>query len=58
MGIFDGKNFNSNVFMKYVDTVSNLNRNELIKSGALKPRQDIAAACSEQTGSNYITTPL
>ena len=58
MGIFDGKNFNSNVFMKYVDTVPNLNRNELIKSGALKPRQDIAAACSEQTGSNYITTPL
>lgn len=58
MGIFDGKNFNSNVFMKYVDMVPNLNRNELIKSGALKPRQDIAAACSEQTGSNYITTPL
>ena len=58
MGIFDGKNFNSNVFMKYVDTVPNLNRNELIKSGVLKPRQDIAAACNAQSGSNYITVPL
>lgn len=58
MGIFDGKNFNSNVFMRYVDTVPNLNRNELIKSGALKSRDDIKTSFTDQVGGNYATIPI
>ena len=42
MGLFDSKNFNSEVFQAYVDKTPNLNRNELIKSRAIKQRQDLA----------------
>ena len=41
MGLFDSKNFNSEVFQAYVDKTPNLNRNELIKSRAIKQRQDL-----------------
>jgi len=58
MGIFDGKNFNPEVFMAYVDKTPNLNRNELIKSKAIRSRQDIAAKFSEQVGGNYATVPI
>lgn len=52
MAIFDSKNFNGNVFKQYVDRVPNLNRNELIKSRAIKKRQDIADSMSDQVGGN------
>lgn len=58
MGIFDGKNFNSEVFGAYVDKTPNLNRNELIKSRAIKPRQDIAAMFKDQTGGNFAVIPI
>ena len=58
MAIFDSKNFNGNVFKQYVDRVPNLNRNELIKSRAIKKRQDIAQSMSDQVGGNYVTIPL
>ena len=58
MAIFDSKNFNGNVFKQYVDRVPNLNRNELIKSRAIKKRQDIADSMSDQVGGNYVTIPL
>ena len=35
MSLFDQKNFNGEVFGKYVDRVKNLNRNELLKSSAI-----------------------
>lgn len=57
-GIFDSKNFNSEVFGAYVDKTPNLNRNELIKSKSIKPRQDIAGSFKEQVGGNYMVTPI
>lgn len=57
-GIFDSKNFNAEVFTQYVESIPNLNRNELIRSRALRPRPDLATTMAEQTGGNYITTPL
>lgn len=57
-GIFDSKNFNSEVFGAYVDKTPNLNRNELIKSKAIKLRQDIAGSFKEQVGGNYMVTPI
>lgn len=58
MAVFDSKNFNAEVFGKYVERIPNLKLNQLIKSGAIRMRPDLATAMSEQTGGNYITTPL
>lgn len=57
-GIFDSKNFNSEVFMAYVEKTPNLNRNELIRSRAIRSRQDIASKFSDQVGGNYATVPI
>lgn len=57
-GVFDSKNFNPEVFMAYTEKTPNLNRNELIKSRAIRPRQDIAMKFSEQVGGNYGTVPI
>ena len=57
-GIFDAKVFNAEVFQKYVERIPNLNRNELIRSRAIRQRPDLASAMADQVGGNYITTPL
>ena len=57
-GIFDSKLFNAEVFQKYVDRIPNLNRNELIRSRAIRQRPDLASAMADEVGGNYITTPL
>ncbi len=56
--IFDSKNFNTEVFGAYVDKTPNLNRNELIKSKALRNRSDIIAQFKDQVGGNYATIPI
>ena len=43
MALFDSKNFNGEVFGAYVDAVENLNRNELLNSGAIVERSDYAS---------------
>lgn len=57
-GIFDSKIFNAEVFGRYVETISDLRRNQLLKSGALVERRDIAQKFSEQTGGNYALVPM
>lgn len=56
--IFDNKVFNPEVFGKYVDTVSDLKRNELLKSGALNVRNDLRASFIDQVGGNYAVIPM
>ncbi len=58
MGLFDSKNFNSEVFQAYVDKTPNLNRNELIKSRAIKQRQDLAGTFKDQVGGNFAVIPI
>lgn len=58
MALFDQKNFNGEVFGAYVDRVQNLNRNELLKSGAIVERPEYAAMLPDQTGGNYIVIPI
>lgn len=53
MSIFDSKNFNAEVFGAYVEKTPNLNRNELLRSRAIKSRQDIAGTFADQVGGNY-----
>ena len=55
---FDNKAFNGEVFGKYVETVSDLKRNELLKAGVLRSRSDIKAMFPAQTGGNYAMIPL
>lgn len=55
---FDAKLFNGEVFQKYVDRIPNLHLNELIRSGAIVARPELAQAMSDQVGGNYLTTPL
>ena len=58
MALFDTKNFNGEVFGAYVDVVPNLNRNELLKSGAIVKKPQYATMLPDQTGGNYITIPI
>lgn len=58
MGVFNYKNFNSEVFGKYLETVPRTKQNALLKAGILTPRQDLAALLTEQTGGNFISVPM
>lgn len=58
MALFDAKNFNGEVFGAYVDKAPNLNRNELLKSGAIVEKSQYAKMLPDQTGGNYITIPI
>ena len=58
MALFDQKNFNGEVFGAYVDQVENLNRNELLKSGAIIERPEYATLLPAQVGGNLITVPI
>ena len=55
---FNSKTFNPEAFGKYVENVPKLNRNELIRSGALISNEQIRSALSTQTGSFYAVIPL
>lgn len=57
-GIFDSINFNAEVFAAYVDRTPNLNRNELIRSRAVRERSDLAVKFSEQVGGNFAVVPM
>lgn len=58
MGLFNDKIFNSEVFAKYVGTVKDLKRKELLNSGVLANRQDLAARLKDGVGGNLITIPV
>ena len=57
-GVFNNKIFNAEVFQGYVERIPNVRRTELIKSRAIRNRPELAQAMRDQTGGNYITTPL
>jgi len=56
--VFDSKIFNGEVFEGYIATLPNPNRNELIRSRAIRQRPDLAASMVDKDGGNYITTQL
>lgn len=55
---FDAKAFNPQAFGRYVSTLPQLKRDELIKSGALKGNQEIKSIFSSQTNTNYAVIPF
>lgn len=58
MAVFDSKIFNPTVFEKYLQRVPNLNRNELIKSGAIQRVNKYKNRMVDQVGGNYIIEPI
>ena len=55
---FDSKSFNPQAFGKYIDTIPQLKKNELLKSRALTPNSQIGEAFSSQTGTAYAVLPM
>ena len=58
MAVFDSKNFNAEVFGKYLETVPRVKQNALLKAGVLRPRNDLKGMLVEQTGGNFISIPM
>lgn len=58
MAVFDSKNFNAEVFGKYLETVPRVKQNALLKAGILRPRNDLKGMLREQTGGNFISVPM
>ena len=58
MAVFDYKNFNAEVFGKYLETVPRVKQNALLKAGVLRSRPDLKAMLDEQTGGNFISVPM
>lgn len=58
VGTFDSKVFNAEAFGKYIETLPNPNKNELIKSRVIVSNSRIKDLLSVQTGSYYATMPI
>ena len=58
MSVFDSKNFNAEVFGRYLETVPRVKQNALLKAGILRGRPDLKATLAEQSGGNYISAPM
>ena len=58
MGVFDKKNFNSEVFAKYMERVPRVKQNALLTSGIFRTRNDLKSLFAEQTGGNYASVPM
>lgn len=55
---FDTKNFNSEVYVKYLETVPRVKQNKLLEAGILRPLTEFADAFKDQAGGNYATIPM
>jgi hypothetical protein len=58
MGVFDSKNWNSEVFGKYLETVPRVKQNAFLSAGILRSRPDLKSMLVDQTGGNFITIPM
>ena len=58
MSVFDSKNFNAEVFGKYLETVPRVKQNALLKAGILRGRSDLKTMLVDQSGGNFITVPM
>lgn len=58
MAVFDSKNWNPEVFGKYLETVPRVKQDAFLKAGILRGRPELKAMLADQTGGNYITVPM
>ena len=58
MSVFDSKNFNAEVFGKYLETVPRVKQNALLRAGILRGRSDLGQMLADQAGGNFISVPM
>ena len=58
MSVFDSKNFNAEVFGKYLEKMPRVKQNALLKAGILRGRPDLKTVLVDQSGGNYISVPM
>ena len=58
MSVFDSKNFNAEVFGRYLETVPRVKQNALLKAGILRGRSDLKGILVDQSGGNFINVPM
>lgn len=58
MAVFDSKNWNSEVFGKYLETVPRVKQNAFLKAGILRGRPELKSMLVDQTGGNFVTVPM
>jgi len=58
VSVFDSKNFNAEVFGKYLETVPRVKQNALLRAGILRGRPDLKQVLADQAGGNYISVPM
>lgn len=58
MGTFNSKTFNSEVFLKYLETIPQDKLVRLLNSGVLVASPDLANSLPEQVGGNYLVKPF
>jgi hypothetical protein len=58
MATFDFKQWNPDVFARYVKKVPDLRKDAILKSGALLVRRDLVERLKDGVGGNYITEPM
>ena len=58
MAKFNSKTFNPEAFGAYIERIPKLNKNELIRSRALRGNSEIRNAFSNQTGTAYAILPM
>ena len=58
MPTFAGKQWNAQVFAKYLETVPRVKQDAFIKAGIFRERKDLVNMFSEQTGGNYAAVPM
>lgn len=58
MAKFDSKTFNPQAFGKYISTVPQVKKNELLNAGVLRPSGEIRNTFGSQSGSAYAVLPM
>ena len=58
MSVFDSKNFNAEVFGKYLEKMPRVKQNALLKAGILRGRPDLKTVLVDQSGGNFISVPM
>lgn len=58
MAVFDSKNFNAEVFGRYLETVPRVKQNAFLSAGILRSRPELKNMLTDQVGGNFISVPM
>jgi hypothetical protein len=58
MAQYDFKNFNDEVFGRYLERIPRVKQNKLLEAGVMRTRGELKTMLSAQSGGNYVTLPM